>query len=102
MEKLKNLLIWERGLEFLAEDLKRYFDFVRMKDPNGDIMYMYQINVFLPTIPSGTPDYRGGQWIAATKTDAPFIYFTRKNLLLPIPKSELDDNPNFGPQNPGW
>lgn len=101
-EEFRMAIFWERGLEFLAEDLKRFFDLIRMKGPNGDIMYMYQINVFLRTIPSGSPDYKNGQWTPATKVVDPFIHFTRKNLLLPIPKPELDNNPNFGPQNPGW
>ncbi|MBK5719865.1 RagB/SusD family nutrient uptake outer membrane protein [Dysgonomonas sp. Marseille-P4677] len=101
-EEFRLAIFWERGLEFLAEDLKRFFDLIRMKAPNGDVMYMYQIEKFLPKIPEGAPRYVNGSWIGGRKINEPFKYFTRRNLLLPIPKSEIDNNPNFGGQNPGW
>lgn len=103
-EDFRMAVFKERGLEFVGEDRKRFFDLLRMKSPTGDPMYMYQVNVFLPTITTGDPTWNAAQkkWLGGRKNNNPFKLFTEKNLLMPIPQSELNANPNFGNQNPGW
>lgn len=99
----------ERGLELIAEG-QRFFDLVRMRSPVNatQTMYEYQIKVVLPTKPQVLPTYN-----ATTKkySNANAVYAPSVNpalmsfpkiLLFPVPSTEILQNPNFGPQNPGW
>jgi len=97
----------DRGLELLGEG-QRYFDLIRMRSPNGptETMYEYQ---FLKTLnnskkfPTTLPAFKNGKWSTSNAVYGPSLNVSvPKFLLLPIPSSELTQNPNFGAQNPGW
>ncbi len=97
----------ERGLELIAEG-QRWFDLVRMRSPLSPVqtMYEYQVRVVLPTKPQVLPTYNTTtkKYSNANAVYAPAITPTTfpKFLLFPVPSTEILQNPNFGPQNPGW
>ena len=97
----------ERGLELIAEG-QRWFDLVRMRSPlsPAQTMYEYQVKVDLPTKPQVLPTYNATtkKYSNANAVYAPAITPTTfpKFLLFPVPSTEMLQNSNFGPQNPGW
>jgi len=103
-EEFRMAILKERGLEFIGEDCKRHFDLVRMKAPDGRPMYLYIVDEVLPNIPDGRPVWnnQAREWRGGRKDNGLFEGFTERILTLPIPMAELNANPNFGPQNPGW
>lgn len=94
----------ERGLEFIGEDIKRFFDLIRMISNTGEAMFMYRIKNVINKIPEGRPIWNNAQqkYLGGRKTGDVFKAVTEKHLLLPVPKSQIDANPNLAPQNPGW
>ena len=94
----------ERGLEFVGEDIKRFFDLVRMNSRNGDPMLIHQVRRFLPAVEEGVPVWNNAQqrYTGGRKTGDVFRSISEKNLLLPLPVLQMDANPNLRPQNPGW
>jgi hypothetical protein len=96
----------ERGLELIAEG-QRWFDLVRMRSPLSatQTMFEYQLKVVLPTKPQTLPTYNATtkKYSNANAVFAPALRIeVPKFLLFPVPATELTQNRNFGPQNPGW
>lgn len=97
----------ERGLELVGEG-QRFFDGVRMRYPNTNtpiLQWRYETyypslsatQLALPTWNSTTKTWAGGRVYTVNVKPWNVRY-----LLYPIPTNELDANPNFGSQNPGW
>jgi hypothetical protein len=97
----------ERGLE-LAGEGQRFFDCVRIRymDTNVPMLQwrmqtfypnMYESQRKLPAWNSSTRSWNSGRVDMTNVVD-----WHERFLLYPIPTTELDANPNFGKQNPGW
>lgn len=99
----------ERGLELIAEG-QRWFDLVRMRSPlsASETMYEYQFTKVLndaTKFPRTLPTYQAGsqKYSNANAVYAPALAVTvPKFLLFPVPTNEINQNPKFGSQNPGW
>lgn len=102
----------ERGLELVGEG-QRWFDLVRMRSPlsASQTMYEYQFKTVLSNatnFPQKLPTAYSAVTKKYTPTAANAVYAPILNvtlpkfLLFPIPVSEINQNPNFGPQNTGW
>ncbi len=102
-DQFRKKIFDERGLEFIGE-CKRWFDLVRMKDPNGiSTMYQFQFQNFLPTLPAGLPIYNATtkKWSAGKTEKSSIVPFNAKFLLFPIPQTERDLN-GILTQNAGY
>jgi starch-binding outer membrane protein, SusD/RagB family len=97
----------ERGLELLAEG-QRWFDGTRMRYLNTDkSMLQWRYDTFYPSLASTVkvlPSWNvsGRFWTAGRAQPINIITWNDRYKLFPIPSNELDANPNFGVQNPGW
>lgn len=97
----------ERGLEFVGEG-QRFFDLIRMRYSNTNMtMFQWRLEVFYPSLPleqKNLPvwDYSKKLWKPGRVYMLNVKDWNVRYLLFPIPTSELDANPNFGLQNPGW
>ncbi|WP_163174172.1 RagB/SusD family nutrient uptake outer membrane protein [Bacteroides sp. 51] len=107
----------EKGLEFVGEGI-RWFDLVRMPAPAASgkqTMFDYRFSELanetkfprkIPTYNENNdrwnPNY-GSIWVGL-KNICEFQGERNKFRLFPIPKTEIDNNPNltFQNQNPGW
>lgn len=97
----------ERGLELVGEG-QRFFDAVRTRYMNTNVtMLQWRMETFYPNLPadqktlpvwnSTDMEWKGGRVYMPNVSE-----WNERYLLYPIPTSELDANPNFGSQNPGW
>lgn len=96
----------ERGIELFGEG-QRWFDLVRMRSPlsSTQTMYEYQFMHVLPSYPTKMPAYKEAtqSWSTHSAVYKPALNVSvPKFLLFPVPTDELQKNPNFGEQNPGW
>ncbi len=97
----------ERGLELLGEG-QRFFDGVRMRYPNTKTpILQWRYETYYPSL--SATDMAVPTWNSTSKTwKGGRVYpvnvkpWNVRYLLYPIPTNELDANPNFGAQNPGW
>lgn len=98
-DAFKYVLITEKAVEFIGEGVRLY-DLRRIKLSNGDPMFKYILADYYPVKYSGV-DYTGGAY--GSKYNITFEYRER-DLLWPIPASEMDANNaiNITDQNPGW
>ena len=103
-EQFRMKIFDERGLELVGEG-HRWFDLVRMKSSTGNrTMMEYILDDYIKTVPSGIPVYntatntwQGGKTVATSLPP-----WNVKYLLYPVSANELNSNPAFGQQNPGW
>lgn len=106
-EEFRMALYNERGLELVGEG-HRFFDGVRMRYPyTNKCMLQWRLDTYypnltadqkaLPTWNSSSKSWTGGRVYMLN-----VVAWNERFLLFPIPSSELDANPNFGIQNPGW
>jgi len=101
----------ERGLELIGEG-QRWFDLVRMRSTLSptQTMFEYQFlerlnntTIYPRTLPTGFNATTQQYTTPKNAVYAPILNVTvPKFLLFPIPSQELQQNLNFGPQNPGW
>jgi hypothetical protein len=99
----------ERGLELVGEG-QRWFDLVRMRSPLSPSMTMYEYQFLhrlndqtiysrtIPTYNTTTNQYTTKNHVYEFTLNVTVPKF----LLFPVPIQEIQQNPNFGPQNPGW
>ena len=103
-EEFRLKIFHERGLELVGEG-HRWFDLVRMRyKDNKRTMMEYQLGEFAKTIPPGLPKYNAllNVWEGGQMDPTTMPPWNPKYLLYPISANELNSNPAFGPQNPGW
>jgi hypothetical protein len=89
---MRRLIFDERGIEFFGEANKRWFDLKRMKSDNGQSMYDYMFNTYLPTKNGVNAKYI----LTGNLYKQPYLN------LLPIPYNEMIRNSAIGNQNNGW
>jgi hypothetical protein len=106
-EQFRMAVFNERGLELVGEG-QRFFDCVRTRYKNtGVCMLQWRMEIYYPTLPanqkslpvwnSSSKTWTGGRIQMLNVSE-----WNKRFLLYPIPSKELDSNPNFGQQNPGW
>lgn len=104
-EKVRELIIRERGSEFAGEGLRRG-DLLRCKDASGKMLAMTVMNDDLKCI-TGTVNYSEPD-PTLRATIVPGVtepiesrVFAEYNRYFPIPQGNIDDNPELD-QNPGY
>jgi hypothetical protein len=70
-------------------------------------MLQWRMEIYYPTIPANqkslpTWNTSSRTWVGGRIQMQNVAEWNKRFLLYPIPSKELDSNPNFGQQNPGW
>ncbi|MBP6386071.1 MAG: RagB/SusD family nutrient uptake outer membrane protein [Pseudarcicella sp.] len=104
-EEFRLKVFHEREAELIGEG-DRFFDLVRTKspvDPNKT-MFEYRFFTLYPTLSKKAPVYNNTTktWSETKSILGNYDKVSVKHKLLPIPISELINNPNFGDNNPLW
>lgn len=106
-EEFRMAVYNERGLELVGEG-HRFFDGVRMRYPyTNKCMLQWRLDTYYPNL---TADQKtlpvwnttSKSWAGGRVYMLNVVAWNERFLLFPIPSTELDANPNFGLQNPGW
>ncbi len=106
-EEFRMAVFMERGLELVGEG-QRFFDAVRMRYMNTNIsMLQWRYETFYPELPANLkalPSWNKNSmtWEGGRVHTMNVVPWNERLLLFPIPSAELDANPRFGVQNPGW
>ncbi|MDR2626634.1 MAG: RagB/SusD family nutrient uptake outer membrane protein, partial [Dysgonamonadaceae bacterium] len=104
-EQFRMSVFNERGLELVGEG-QRFFDCVRTRYKSTNMcMLQWRMEIYYPTIPANQksmPVWRNSKWEGGRIQMLNVSEWNKRFLLYPIPSKELDSNPNFGQQNPGW
>ena len=93
-DNFRDSLFLERRIEFAHEETSRWFDLVRLNG-SGD----YLINKAIPLLVDPKKGAPKDSWCKLKAAN--FAANPKKFLLLPIPLTEIQANPNLV-QNPGW
>ncbi len=93
-------LVNEKAVEFVGEGV-RWFDLRRIKRDNGQTMYQYILETWLPNYEFG-PNSAIYNGVPALAKKA--FVFRERDLWMPIPASEFINNPavTAADQRPGW
>jgi hypothetical protein len=97
----------ERGLELVGEG-HRFFDCVRTRYKDTNVpMLQWRLQTFYPSMSEYQRklpvwDSTRRMWDSGRVQMINVVEWHERFLLYPIPTAELDANPNFGKQNPGW
>ncbi|MFV0539635.1 MAG: RagB/SusD family nutrient uptake outer membrane protein [Aestuariibaculum sp.] len=87
-DEFRDAISNERGIEFFGE-FQRWFDLTRMKKPNGDSYYK-----FIKEDVAANP-----KWNSARPHHNWAVGYFSKYELMPIPGSEIRNNPNINVEN---